>query len=95
MAFAPDKYVNTGKISGCFYHKETDAFFEYLNEAPDDWAKERGATHSVCVNDVVFSPLRGAIVKKTVAYVMIDEDDHGNAVWEKWPLKGHRVYPKK
>jgi hypothetical protein len=92
MAFAPSEYCNTGKIGGCFYEKEFGNLFEYLNTPPNDWAREHGATHSVCVGDVINSPLRPAIVKKTVVYVMVDENDDG-PVWEKWSIKNHRVYP--
>jgi hypothetical protein len=35
-----------------------------------------------------------ALVKKTVAYIVVDEDDTGRAVIEKWRIKGHRVYGK-
>jgi hypothetical protein len=43
------------------------------------------------VND---SGWRYALVKKTVAYIVVDEDDTGRAVIEKWQIKGHRVYGK-
>lgn len=92
MAYAPNEYLNTGKIAGIFRNKETGAFFEYLNIVPNEYAEMHGATHSICVNDIMSSPLRGAIVKKTVAYIMIDEDDNGNPVWEKWAIKDHRFY---
>ena len=35
---------------------------------------------------------RYANVKKTVAYIVIDEDDCGNPVVEKWSLRGHKEY---
>ena len=38
---------------------------------------------------------RYATVKKTVAYVVIDEDDNGEPVIEKWNIKGHRIYENK
>jgi len=91
MAFAPNEIIDTNKVLGCFNHKETGALFEYSKEAHNAWATSQGATHSIYVNDIHCST-RGAIVKKTVAYVMIDEDERGNAVWEKWPIKSHRVY---
>ena len=36
--------------------------------------------------------MRYALVKKTVAYIVTDEDQFGNAVTEKWNIKGHRSY---
>jgi len=35
---------------------------------------------------------RYALVKKTVAYVCVDEDDYGQPVVEKWHIKRHREY---
>jgi hypothetical protein len=35
---------------------------------------------------------RTATVKKTVAYVAVDEDEFGNPVVEKWQIKRHVVY---
>lgn len=47
------------------------------------WVSERP------IND---SGWRYALVKKTVAYIVVDEDDSGRAVIEKWSIKGHRFY---
>jgi hypothetical protein len=35
---------------------------------------------------------RHAIVKKTVAHVVVDEDDYGQPVVEIWMLKKNNVY---
>lgn len=35
---------------------------------------------------------RAALVLKTVAYVIIDENDDGSPVFEKWEIKRHRAY---
>ena len=35
---------------------------------------------------------RAAIIKKTVAYVVIGEDETGGPITEKWPLQSHRAY---
>jgi hypothetical protein len=37
---------------------------------------------------------RFGLVLKTVAYVVVDEDDNGPIV-EKWKIKGHRLYHQK
>lgn len=35
---------------------------------------------------------RLAKVLKTVAYIVVDEDENGNPVIEKWSIKQHRAY---
>jgi hypothetical protein len=35
---------------------------------------------------------RAALVLKTVAYVVVDEDDHGGPIHEKWELKRCKRY---
>jgi len=80
-------------VTGCFEHKETRARFEYITHAGDasahGWNESLGAQypHLVCVNSVGDPGLRYAIVKKTVAYIVVDEDDEGHPVVEKWPVK--------
>ena len=38
------------------------------------------------------SGYRYAIVKKTVAYIAVDEDDNGKPIFEKWNIKSNREY---
>jgi hypothetical protein len=87
-----DKRAFRGK-RGAFYHSETNKRFEY-GPTDNPWFKEHGATHEVEVrkNPDGSGGTRGAIVKQTVAHVIIDEDDEGKPVWEKWPLKQHNVW---
>jgi hypothetical protein len=80
MAYAP----NNENPDGGFEHKETNVVFEYLNGPEYIWDAEQGATHSIFVRD---GEIRGAKILKTVAHVIVDEDENGNAVWEKWPIK--------
>jgi len=49
-----------------------------------------GYPHVVYVGP--FAEERFALVKGTVAYVVVDENDDGSAVVEKWNIKGHRKY---
>ena len=42
----------------------------------------------------VLDGYRYATVKKTRAYVVVDEDTEGNPVFETWVLKKHTVYEK-
>tara|TARA_B100000780_G_C20656368_1_gene261349 strand:- start:134 stop:304 length:171 start_codon:yes stop_codon:yes gene_type:complete len=48
--------------------------------------------HKVWVGRTDDEGWRYAIVKKTVAYVVTDEDDYGMPVVEKWMLKKNNVY---
>jgi hypothetical protein len=47
-----------------------------------------GVTHMIDVLDGI----RYAIVKKTVAYVVVDEAPDGRAVFNKWKIKKHVTY---
>ena len=40
----------------------------------------------------VLDGIRFAIVKKTVAYVVVDEDAQGQPVFEKWEIRSHKTY---
>jgi len=35
---------------------------------------------------------RYALIKKTVAYIVVDEDDAGLPVIEKWDIKQHKTW---
>ncbi len=52
------------------------------------WAINQGCTHEIDVGDGT----RYAIVKKTVAYVVVDEAPDGTAVFDKWKIKRHVTY---
>lgn len=91
-----DKRTLHGR-AGNFRHKDTNKTFWYkpIGEK-EGWLKERGATHEIELHsDIHGSGKRGAIIKQSVAHVIVDEDEHGNAVWEKWPLKQHHHYEHK
>ncbi len=79
-------------VIGSFVSKETNAYFEYSDQPilHNQWAIDQGATHVVYVCDV-FCNTRAACVLKTVVYIGVDEDENGNMVWEKWPIKQHRL----
>lgn len=99
MAYVPPR---TYGLIGCFRHKETGAVFEYAELDPGaanfEYDKAQGATHLVFVGPWcrpqpgIDRGSRAAIVKRTVAYVAVDEDDQGRAVWEKWPIVQHHQY---
>ena len=101
MAFAPVDI----KVSGSFTEKEFGNLFEFYTidgqavgsvEADIDaaWAEQLGATHLVFIgtgNIPGLLPYRYAKVKKTAAYIAVDEDENG-IVWEKWDIKWHRMF---
>ena len=72
---------------GEFIEAEFGKSFTYRVAGDEDW-NPYNLPHVVDVLDGV----RCAIVKKTVAYVVVDEDDQGNPVLQKWKIKSHKVY---
>jgi hypothetical protein len=79
-------------ISGSFIEKSHGKTFEYGRRVYDysnGFAPLSDFPHIVFVGDRSF---RYAKVKKTVVYIVVDEDDNGNPVVEKWDIKNHRVY---
>ena len=91
------------RATGNFTHAETGAYFEYGAIDGGQFSEydlSIGASHIVYVGqwsrpwERIERGTRAAIVKRTVAYVAIDEDDYGCPVWEKWPIRKHNVYPE-
>jgi hypothetical protein len=98
MYFQNDK-VNYQDVTGCFKHAETHASFEYITHAPESkhsWNTALAAQfpHLICVNSVGDSGMRYAQIKKTVAYVVVGEDDNGDLVVEKWAIKHDWMRPQ-
>jgi hypothetical protein len=96
MAFAPHtndrRTIGTDPIIlGQFREYDHGVMFEYAERLPGmfpaDFAPE--FPHIVYVGNGEY---RAALVKKTVAYLAVDEDADGQAVTEKWYIKGHRAY---
>ena len=79
-------------ISGCFVEIDHSKTFEYglrRKDFSNGFAPLSDFPHIVFVGDHSF---RYAKVKKTVVYIVVDEDDSGNPVVEKWKIKNHRYY---
>lgn len=102
MAFAPSS-VYPILDGGCFTECDCGHFFEYDTHGEGlvlhpDLATGRNTEYPhrvwVCNRPVNDSGWRYALVKKTVAYIVVDEDDTGRAVIEKWRIKNHHVYNK-
>ena len=85
-------WTHTQAPMGVFTECDAGRVFEYSvndtgSEAPWDFP------HRVWVGGVVNDQgWRYATVKKTVAYVVVDEDEHGDPVIEKWQIRGHKEY---
>ena len=90
-------WTHTTAPIGAFVEKDAGNTFEY---SINDDSKTFGTdgfmamfAHKVWVGDVVGQGFRYANVKKTVAYVCVDEDEFGLPVVEKWDLKKCQKYP--
>ncbi len=77
------KETNIGEFQEC----EFGNYFTYSN-TNNLWAIEQGFMHQIDVLDGV----RFARVLKTVAYVCVDEDEYGKAVFQIWKIKKHNKY---
>ena len=78
---------------GVFVEKEVGNYFEFSNnDNPYGVSDVKDFPHKVWVGDTIGQGFRYANVKKTVAYIVTDEDEYGNPVVEKWFIKGKRDY---
>lgn len=75
---------NVGEIQ----EKEFGKWFTY-RETQDQWARSKGLYNEI---DFIDGNIRFGNVKKTVAYIAVDEDEYGNPVIKKWNLKKNVVY---
>ena len=91
MAF----YTYTQKPIGQFVERDTGNYFEYSeNDCPDFDGNREYYPHIVWVGGEGVCGMRGyryANVKKTVAYIITDEDENG-PVLERWFLKKNTPY---
>ena len=99
--------ISLDNWAGQFVHRDTDVYFDYVGNpeyltglGPMGEAfirtncDVRCFPHRICVNDPHGWKYRFARVLKTVAHVVIDEDEHGHPVIERWKIKRHRQYSK-
>lgn len=84
-------WTHTVDPIGAFVEKDAGNTFEYsTNDEQDTWSNR---PHKVWVGGLVNDQgYRYATVKKTVAYVVVDEDEYGRPVVEKWAIRAHREY---
>lgn len=97
MAFAPSSTYNNvgdGSIIGMFTEKEVGNYFEYSKNDDPFFANE-DFPHKIWVTtprDGIDHGFRYGLVKKTVAYIVTDEDEFGLPVVEKWSVKNNVEY---
>ena len=84
-------YTHTADPIGVFTEKEHGNYFEFSNN-PDNYSPGKSYPHIVWVGDDIGHGYRYATVKKTVAYVVVDEDEYGLPVIEKWNIKQRKDY---
>lgn len=98
MAFADRstyKDCGDGSILGSFVEKDKGNFFEFSHnqDLSEVWAYR--FPHKIWVTtpaDGIDCGYRYGIVKQTVAYLAVDEDEFGEPVMQKWQIKQRRDY---
>lgn len=73
--------------SGEFFLPETNKWFTF-GPSSHSWGISHGLPHEIDVLDGT----RPAVIKKTVAYVAVDEDSQGKPVLEKWEITKLKVW---
>ncbi len=84
--FAPH---GDGSIRGCFTHAETKKHFDFSAATEAEQAFGPEFDMKVWVRD---GDWRLARVLKTVAHVVVDEDEHGRPVTERWQTRRHERF---
>lgn len=87
MAYAALKELDSGNVLGRFINAETRAVFEYGVVGDLPFGPEYRC--AVWLSDGSF---RYAKVLRTVAYVVVDEDECGGPVVERWEIRQHKEY---
>ena len=87
-------YTYTKDPIGAFVERDTNNYFEFsTNDEPMNICED--FPHKVWVGGRGVCGMTGwryANVKKTVAYICVDEDEFGLPVIEKWQIKNYRTY---
>ena len=80
-------------VLGCFNESDCGHLFEFADNTRFITHKGMDFPHIIFVGPCTDVQTRFALVKKTVAYVIVDEDADGFVV-EKWDIKKTRFYKK-
>ena len=92
MSFAPSS-VYPITHGGGFREKSRGNFFEYTADSDNSEFPHRiWVAHESRIIPGLEQGWRYGLVKKTVAYLVVDEDEYGKPVVEKWLIKNHRAY---
>ena len=83
-------YRQNQENTGSFIEKEFKNEFTY-RLTKDEWAISQGYMHEIDVG--FFREVRFGTVKKTVAYVLCNDQD-GNTVEQKWLLARNTIFTK-
>jgi hypothetical protein len=75
--------LDTYEKSFLVKEKQFGKYHEVYCVDHSDWAKERGATHTLYCGEGHGRGIRPAIVLKTCMYVGVDEEND-QIVWERW-----------
>lgn len=88
-------YTHAVDVIGVFQEKCYGHYFEYsFNDDDVDFINKEHYPHKVWVGGEGVCGMSGwryAKVLKTVAYIIVDEDENGPVI-EKWDLKNNRRY---
>ena len=88
-------WTHTKDPIGCFVEKDTGNHFEYSLNDDDPLYFFMDYPHKVWVGGEGVCGMRGyryANVRKTVAVIVVDEDEKGLPVVEKWNIKKNVEY---
>lgn len=82
------RQANGGQLTGAFQERSYGIYFSYSQNSDTHWLDQKQYPHKISTSD----GFRYARVLKTVAYIVVDEDEHGKPVVEKWEITKHRKY---
>ena len=89
-------YTYTKDPIGVFVEKDTGNYFEFsVNDEPMTAHLGEDMPHKVWVGGGGVCGMTGwrfANVRKTVATIVVDEDEFGLPVMEKWYIRNHKEY---
>ena len=75
-------------VLGQIQEKEFGNYFEYRlnrgNTVQGTYGADRGFPYEIAIPD---GSVRFAKILKTVAYIIVDEDEYGDPVVEKWSIR--------
>lgn len=77
---------------GVFTEKSAGNYFEFSKNEESEF---NGYPHKIWVGGKGVCGMSGwryGQVQKTVAYIVVDEDEYGKPVTEKWQIKGKKDY---